>query len=192
MRIIFYYKINWKIKLRMYITWFFSTWNGYHAIHCRHFKCYVREYLFHGCLKSETIHGMSLPHWSTVITKLLLSPSHWRYHSKKPRITIHAQNRSMLKTQSCNQRQGGRFSGSCVCIVNIISNSVMDCTGIHQVVDVEWKFGGKSSFLSHICVTLYISSPSSKGFRLFSIACVVLAYIFLILTVFYVFVLQLY
>jgi len=68
----------------------------------------------------------------------------------------------------------------------------MNCTGIHQVVDVEWKFGGKSSFLSRICVTLYISSPSLKGFRLFSIAYVVLAFIFLILTVFFVFVLHMY
>jgi hypothetical protein len=47
-------------------------------------------------------------------------------------------------------------------------------------------------FLSRICVTLYISRPSLKGFRLFSSACVVLAYIFLILTVFYVFVLHMY
>lgn len=97
-----------------------------------------------------------------------------------------------LKTLSYNQRQGGQCSGGCVWIVNIISTSVMDCTGIHQVVDVEWKFGGKSSFLSRIYVTFYISSPSLKGFRLFSIACVVLAYIFMLLTVFYVFVLHMY
>jgi len=68
----------------------------------------------------------------------------------------------------------------------------MDCTGIHQVVDVEWKFGGKSSFLSRICVTFYISSLSLKGPRLFSIAYVALAYIFLILTVFFVFELHTY
>jgi len=87
-----------------------------------------------------------------------------------------------FQTQACSRRQGGRCSGGCVCIVNIYT-SVMDCTGIHQVVDIEWKFGGNISFLFRICVTLYISSSSLKGFRLFSIACVALAYIFLILTV---------
>jgi hypothetical protein len=80
----------------------------------------------------------------------------------------------------------------CVYIVNIIPTSVMNCTGIHQVVDVEWKFGGKIFFFFRICVTLYISRPLLKGFSLFSSAYVVLAYIFLILTVFYVFVLHMY
>ena len=50
----------------------------------------------------------------------------------------------------------------------------------------------KFHFFSRICVTLYISSPSLKGFRLFSIAYVVLAHIFLILTVSYVSVLHIY
>jgi hypothetical protein len=47
----------------------------------------------------------------------------------------------------------------------------MNCTGIHQVVDVEWKFGGKSSYLSRICVTLYISSPSLRVPRVFHFIC---------------------
>lgn len=76
--------------------------------------------------------------------------------AKKTRITIHC----LVSKQSCSERQSGRRIGGCVYIVNIISTSVMNCTGIHQVVDVEWKFGGKSSFLSRNCVTLYISSPS--------------------------------
>lgn len=59
----------------------------------------------------------------------------------------------------------------------------MDCIGRHQVVDVEWKFGGNIFCLVFVLM-LYISSPSIKGFGMFPAAYVVLAYIFLILSVF--------